>query len=263
MKIKIVFAAAVLIITTSCTKENVIPVAGGEILSKITITEPTINRTGTGHYNYNSQGQLISIIGTNNINTTDTAWSLFIYDAAGHLSSLLVTNNLTGDQYRYDYTSDADGKILTGRGTAMQPNMNLTDCKFVYDAKGRIISDSLFTKNGDLYGYSLLEYDNNDNLLSFQDFVITGSTVFTQGKFTYQYDNKRSPFNKIGKLLYVVAPNANSYFYLTQNNTAVALLDGVPTTPGGHFLYQYYSNDLLHVQKANVSNSLVQEFFYE
>jgi hypothetical protein len=264
MKTKILFAATLLLIIGSCKKENIAPVAGGEILSKVTITEPPINRTSTGHYIYNNAGQLTSIIGTNNvIGNTDTTWSLFTYDASGHLSSLLVTNNTTGNQYQYDYTSDATGNIVTSTGIAMQPNMFLTNCKFVYDAKGRIVSDSFFTKNSDLYGYSLLEYDNYDNISNFQDFVIVGSTVSTQGKFTYQYDNKRSPFSKIGKLLYQIAPGAKSYFYLNKNNTTVALLEGVPDTPGGYFVYQYYDNDLLHVQKANATYSLVQEFFYE
>ena len=264
MNTKILIAAATLLVFVSCKKEDSVPVAGGEILRKVTITEPVTNRIGTGQYIYNSQGHLTSIIGTNNvIGNTDTTWTLFTYDAGGHLSSLLVTKNTIGNQYQYDYTSDADGKILTGTGIAMQSNMIVNDYKFVYDAKGRIISDSIFTKNGDLYGYSLLEYDNNDNISGFQDFVMVGSTVSTQGKFTYQYDNKRSPFNKMGKVLYQIAPNANSYFYLSKNNTTVALLDGVPITPGGHFIYQYYSNDLLHMKKADVSNSLVQEFFYE
>lgn len=264
MKTNILLLATMLLVIASCKKENVGPVSGGENLTKVIFTIPATNIISTGHYIYNNQGQLTSIIGANDaIGNTDTTWSLFTYDAAGHLSSFLVTNNTTGNQYQFDFTSDAKGRLLSFAAIAMQPNMLVNDCKFVYDIQGRIISDSLFTKSGDLSGYSVLEYDNNGNIAAFQDFVVVGSTVSTQGKFTYQYDNKRSPYDKIGKLLFQIAPNANSYFYLTKNNTTVAMLNGVPITPGGRYVYEYYNNNLLHVQKVNVSNSAIQEFFYD
>jgi hypothetical protein len=263
MKTKILFAA-VLLTAGSCKKEKVESIdVGGDRLSKVIITEPAINRAGTGNYVYNSQGQLTSIVGTNNQNNTDTTWSLFTYNSSGHLSSFLVTNTVTGNQYKYDYTTDADGKVLSGKGTAMQPNMHVDNVKFAYDAKGRIISDSLFWPNGELHGYSLLQYDNGDNVVSSQDFYLVDTTISTIGKFTYQYDNKRSPFNKIGTLLYVVSPGSNGYFHLSKNNTTVAWLDSARLTPGGYFIYQYYNNDLLYTKKANVTNSLLQEFFYE
>ena len=265
MKTNILIAAvAILFVMASCKKENILPDANGELLTKVILTELVTNKSGTGNYFYNELGQLTSIVGNNNdINSPDTTWSLFTYNAAGHLSSLLVTNNTTGHQYKYNYTSDAAGKILTCTGEAMQPNMYLHDVKFVYNRNGRITSDTSFTKTGEMDGYSVLEYDNNSNISAYQDFVITGATVYSQGKFTYQYDNKRSPFNKIGKLLYQIAPNSNSYFYLNKNNTVLVFLNGVPFTPGGNFVNQYYSNDLLRFQRLNVNNSLVQEFFYK
>jgi hypothetical protein len=64
-------------------------------------------------------------------------------------------------------------------------------------------------------------------------------------------------------LLYQVAPGANSFFYLNKNNAVVVFLNGTPITPGGNFVNQYYGNDLLHLQKVNIPNALVQEFFYE
>lgn len=92
MKTKILFAVATLLVIGSCKKEDVGPVAGGEILRKVTITEPANNKISVQHYIYNNQGHLTSIIGTNNlIGNTDTAWSLFTYDAGG--AFIITTRN--------------------------------------------------------------------------------------------------------------------------------------------------------------------------
>ncbi len=57
--------------------------------------------------------------------------------------------------------------------------------KYVYDGKSRITPGSLCSVGGGLYSYSLLEYDNSDDVISFQQFINQGQTFYIQVKFTY------------------------------------------------------------------------------
>jgi hypothetical protein len=257
-------AVSVIFIAASCQKQTTINETG-EKLSRITIYIPASGETGTSQYGYNNQGQLTEIFSTNDKHAGDTTRQLLTYNGTGQLVSSLVTDNINGGFYRYDFIKDVNGNIAGANCTPLRSGMEVKHVRYVYDGKGRVISDSLYwPATGQLYSWNVIEYDNNDNVTAYQQFVKNGSSIYTQGKFTYTYDDKRSPFSdRLGLFLFTALQGGDGYFYLSKNNPTAAYLNGVATTPGGHFVYEYYNNNLLHTSAVNVTGSQVQEFFYK
>jgi YD repeat-containing protein len=249
-----------LIALISCTKEDILP-SGNEKLTKIEIFDPSGQNTSIAEYKYDNNGNLIEI-STSNGTATNGKQSL-LYDVSGKIISNTLTNSVSGNVYKYDFQVDLKGRIIKATGTSFLPNLIIDDHTYTYDTQGRLIIDSVFTRSGSVHSYVNFEYDNNNNIIAYQQYVNDGTAIILVSNMTLQYDTKRSPYFKIGQVLYTsLGGSGVSYFYLSKNNPVSVTLNGTIITPGGNFIYQYYSNSLLKTSTVNVPNPIKFTFYY-
>jgi hypothetical protein len=261
-------AIAFLFILISCRK-NDIPQDGNEKLTKLEIYDPIGQRTFTTNYTYDNTGKLTEVYSFTSGSSYTEKQSL-TYDASGKITSNTRSNNVDGDIFRYDFQVDGNGRIIKALATSFSPGLLMDSHIYAYDNKGNLISDSTFPQPGSVYMqngskgvYVHFEYDNNNNVVAYQQYVKEDDTaVYTQGRWTFDYDNKRSPYSKVGQTLYTCLSGGVDYFYLSRHNPTRASLDNTVITPGGNFVYQYYDNALLKTSRLNVSNTLMTTFYY-
>jgi len=255
MTAKTLFSIGLLLGLISCAKEN-IKHSGNEKLTKIETLNPANQITSFSEYKYDGSGKLIEISGSG----TYTGKQALLYDASGKIISMILNTSVSGNVYKYDFQTDLKGRIIKATGTAFQPNLVMADHIYTYDAQGRLIIDSLFNKNGSINSYFNFEYDKNDNIIAYQQYVNQGTSIVLVNTMSFKYDNKRSPYFNIGQLLYT--SGVGSDFYLSRNNQISASLNGTIITPGGHFVYEYYPNSLLKTSTVNEPNSIKFKFYY-
>lgn len=244
----------------SCSKENIIP-SGNEKLTKIETYNPSNQTTSIAEYKYDNNSNLIEIYASGG-NASNEKQSL-LYDASGKIISNTLTNNVSGNVYKFDFQSDPNGRIIKATGTSFLPNLIIDDHIYTYDTQGRLIIDSVFTQSGSIHSYVKFEYDNNSNVVAYKQYVNNGSAIILVNSMTFEYDTQRSPYFKLGQILYTsLGGSGVSYFYLSKNNPIRATLNGTIITPGGNFLYQYYPNLLLKTSTVNVPNAIKFTFYY-
>lgn len=260
MTAKTLLTAGLLMGLVSCAKENIVP-SGNEKLTKIETYNPSNQNTSIQEYKYENNGNLIEINASGGNASNEK--QLLIYDNAGKIISNTLTNNVSGNVYKYDFQTDLDGRIIKAKGTSFLPNLIMNNHNYTYDALGRLIIDSVFTLSGSIHSYVNFDYDNNSNIIAYQQYVNDGTAIVLVNSMTFQYDTKRSPYFQIGKLLYTsLGGSGVSYFYLSKNNPISATLNGSIITPGGNFVYQYYPNSLLRTSTVNVPNTIKFTFYY-
>jgi|GEM_PF-1656107 YD repeat-containing protein len=242
----------------SCSKEN-ISFDGNEILTKIETYNPSTQTTTALEYKYDNFGKLIEIVSSGNPSSDKQT---FLYDANGNLISNTLSNNLSVNLYKYDFVVDSKGRIIKATGTSFLSNLTIANHTYTYDIQGRLIIDSVFNQSGSIHSYINFTYDNNNNVIEYQQFVNHGTSIIKSSTMVIEYDSKRSPYFRIGQTLYTSLGGSVSYFYLSKNNPIKATLNNTVITPGGNFIYQYYPNSLLRTSTANVANSIVFTFYY-
>jgi hypothetical protein len=248
------------LLSFSCSKENVEPVEN-EKLTKIETYNPSSQNTSTTEFKYDDVGNLIQI--SSSSGNLSNEKQTFLYNSSGKLLSNTLSNNVSGAIYKYDFQLDVNGRIVKAVGTSFLPSLTIDNHNYTYDPQGRLIIDSVFTKSGSFHSYVNFDYDNNNNVIAYQQFVNNGVSIISQGRMSFQYDNKRSPYFKVGELLYTsLGGSGVSYFYLSRNNPTVATLNNSILTPGGNFIYQYYPNSLLKTSTVNVPNATSFRFYY-
>ncbi len=260
MTAKTLLTIGLLLGLISCAKENIIP-SGNEKLTKIETYNPANQNTSIAEYKYDNKGNLVEIYASGG-NASNEKQSL-LYDSSGKIISNTLTNNVSGNVYKFDFQSDPNGRIIKATGTSFLPNLIIDNHIYTYDTQGRLIIDSVFTQSGSIYSYVNFEYDNNDNIIAYQQFVNNGVSIVKVNSMSFQYDTKRSPYFKVGQRLYTsLGGSGVSYFYLSKNNPVSATLNGTIITPGGNFIYQYYSNSLLKTSTVNVTKAIKFTFYY-
>lgn len=260
MTSKTLFNIGLLLGLISCAKENIIP-SGNEKLTKIETYNPSNQNTSIAEYKYDNSGNLIEINASGG-NAFNEKQSL-LYDASGKIISNTLTNSVSGNVYKFDFQLDLDGRIIKATGTSFLPNLTIDNHIYTYDTQGRLIIDSVFTQSGSIHSYVNFEYDDNSNIIAYQQYVNDGTAIVLVNSMTFQYDIQRSPYFKVGQLLYTsLGGSGVSYFYLSKNNPIRATLNGAIITPGGNFVYQYYPNSLLKTSTVNVPNAIKFTFYY-
>lgn len=258
MTAKTLLTIGLLIGLISCSKENVIT-SGNEKLTRIETYNPTNQNTSIAEYKYDNSGNLIEINATGTFNEKQS----LLYDASGKIISNTLTNSVSGNVYKYDFQTDLNGRIIKAIGTSFSPNLIIDNHVYTYDIQGRLIIDSVFTQSGSIHSYVNFQYDNNSNVIAYQQYVNNGSAIVLVNSMTFQYDTKRSPYFKVGQILYTsLGGSGVSYFYLSKNNPIRATLNGAIITPGGNFVYQYYPNSLLKTSTVNLPNTIKFTFYY-
>ena len=258
MTAKTLLTVGLLVGFISCAKEKIIS-SGNERLTKIETYNPTNKSTSIAEYKYDNIGNLIEI----NASGDFTEKQSLLYDASGKIISNTLTNSISGNVYKYDFQVDQNGRIIKATGTSFVPNLVIDNHIYTYDTQGRLIIDSVFTQSGSINSYVNFEYDNNSNVIAYKQYVNNGTAIVLVNSMTFQYDSKRSPYFKVGQILYTsLGGSGVSYFYLSKNNTITATLNGTIITPGGNFVYQYYPNSLLKTSTVNVPNKVKSTFYY-
>jgi hypothetical protein len=249
----------ILSVTFFSCKKNDSLIRGHERLSKSEILTSSGQVYSSSEYNYNSTGNLTAIIHSGSLRVVQQ----INYNQLGQLQSSIVSNSVVGDQYKFDFHIDGIGRIIKAIGTALQPNTFIDNHTYTYDPKGRLLIDSVFTQSGTLNSFVNFEYDNNDNVVAYQQFISQGTSFYSPGRWTFQYDRKRSPFNSIGQLLYTsIGGGGVSYFLLSKNNLLKMSLNDNEVTPGRGFKYEYYGNSLLKTSTVKEANALVETYYY-
>lgn len=258
MTAKTLLTIVLLMTLISCTKENITS-SGNEKLTKIETYYPANQIISTSEYKYDNSGNLTEI---NAVGTFNEKQSL-LYDASGKIISNTLTNSVSGNVYKYDFQTDLNGRIIKANGTSFLPSLIIDNHIYTYDTEGRLIIDSVFTQSGSIHSFVNFQYDNNSNVIAYKQYVNDGTAIVLINSMTFQYDAKRSPYFKVGQILYTsLGGSGVSYFYLSKNNPTVATLNGAIITPGGNFVYQYYSNSLLKISTTNAPNTMKFAFYY-
>ena len=123
---------------------------------------------------------------------------------------------------------------------------------YVYDTKGRLITDTSYTGQTSLHPsitpeqISSFFYDPNDNLIKVDNNYVWPVGTSRHQIYTSGFDNKINPFKNFGLIPYLAY---STPFLLSSNN---------PQTQD--FQYEYYDNGLL---KKISYKSVTQEYFYE
>lgn len=258
MTAKTLLIIGLLTIVVSCNKENNIP-SGYEKLTKIETYNSEGTITSVAEYIYDNSDNLIEINATGSFNEKQS----LLYDASGKIISNTLTNSVSGNVYKYDFQRDLNGRIIKAIGTSFLSNLIIDNHIYTYDTQGRLIIDSVFTQSGSIHSYVNFQYDNNSNVIAYQQYVNNGSAVVLVNSMTVEYDTKRSPYFKFAQMLYTsLGGGGVSYFYLSKNNPIRATLNGIITTPGGNFINQYYPNSLLKTSTANLPIGIIFKFYY-
>lgn len=258
MTAKTLLSIAILMTLISCSKENITS-SGNERLTKIETYFPANQIISTAEYKYDNSGNLAEINAIGSFNEKQTLH----YDAFGKIISNSLTNSISGNVYKYDFQTDLSGRIIKANGTSFLPNLIIDNHTYTYDTYGRLIIDSVFTQSGSIHSFVNFQYDNNSNVIAYQQYVNNGTAIVLVNSMTVQYDNKRSPYSKIGQMLYTALGGSGvSYFYLSKNNPMIATLNDTIITPGGNFVYQYYPNSLLKISTTNAPNTMRFAFYY-
>jgi len=259
MTAKTLLTIGLLTALISCTKENIMP-SGNEKLTKIEIFDPSGQNNSIAEYKYDNNGNLIEI---NFAGGNASGKQSLLYDASGKIISNTLTNSVSGNIYKFDFQVDLNGRIIKAIGTSFLPNLIMDNHSYTYDTQGRLIIDSVFTQAGSVHSYVNFEYDNNNNVIAYRQYVNDGTAIILVSNMTFHYDTKRSPYFKVGQVLYTsLGGSGVSYFYLSKNNPVSAILNGTIITPGGNFVYQYYPNSLLKTSELNVPNTIKFTFYY-
>lgn len=260
MTAKLLLLVATSALLFSCKKDYVLPKEQDRLV-QIQINAPANQVTTYVDYKYDSKGLLTEIASSASGVVADK--QTLVYDASGKIKSNTLSNNVAGDIYRYDFEVDANGRINKAICTAILPTLQVDDHTYTYDTNGRLVKDSVFTKAGVLSSYVDFTYDNNDNVIAYQQYVLNGTPTPASNKMTFEYDNNKSPYSKIGQLLYTsLGGSGIAHFYLSKNNTIRESLNNAVITPGGKFIYQYYSNSLLRTSMVNDPNAEKFTFIY-
>ena len=127
------------------------------------------------------------------------------------------------------------------------PNIpNKTVNTYSYDSKGRLIADTVYNHlSEDVYSYTALTYDGDDNNIQWQSFTNSPSGFQSPGVITASYNTNLVPYHNLGLPTYFIRGN-NFYFnsgenFLSRNNyIQVKYYDGTKID----YSYQYYSNGL-------------------
>lgn len=219
----LLFAAVI-----SCNKDN-LPDAPGETL--VTIDYDMGGALYSEALQYDAQNRLSQLI------SPGQKVHELQYNAQGQLSgiiykdiALLPGQVIHSSQFSYD----ANGHIikkLTTSGAAIVKEVNYT-----YNTAGRLIADTQY-QSGNAPRYNTYTYDSKGNIERLEEFRLIGGVFTSNGVFTFEYDNKLSPYHKTGQLLYYLNEHPN---YLFKSNILRSSYNGVHT--GRTYMYEYYSN---------------------
>lgn len=227
-------ATIILITLARCTK-NDLPTANGNQLQK------AINSWGDSIsytiFNYDQQDRLIEIIDSSNNNRNyNPKIATLGYDSHGKLANYLFKVAM-GTPVSASFVYDGNGRVI--KKITDQAGVPKFTNIYAYDTKGRLIADTLMDHDL-IRGYSLFQYDKNDNVIEWHSIISKSSTFTIEHHFTYYfaYDNKPNSYSSIGKNIYFVRGGRPEL--LSKNNLLQIKWSGAQID----YTYEYYNSGL-------------------
>jgi hypothetical protein len=153
---------------------------------------------------YDDQNRLKSIVDSENTNFSK-AFTSFVYDADGRLLKKIYSNDYSSDvgldSFWYDHDNNIAGKIYgNSYTTAMDIRGKNT---YGYDRLGRLTGDTTYSYwSENIVEYVIYTYDNNDDVISWQEFHNAGGAMKSDGIVFLSYNNSMNPYFDIRMPIY-------------------------------------------------------------
>ena len=156
---------------------------------------------------------------------------------------------------------DASGRIVKKVSLNALTNIDPTRNSYSYDAKGRLIADSIHSYwANEIFGYITYTYDDNDNIIQAMDYEKLSGPMQIQSIMQGSYDSKTNPYNRLAVLGYII--NQNDVYLSKNNRNSEKYQGGTIVT----FDYNYYGNGLpkrLSVKDNSDPSITYLDFVYE
>jgi hypothetical protein len=251
----------------ACTKSDQ-PSESKQRLKKIINRDQGSDSAGYRNFNYDSQGNIISIedsnsqthmwrtfISYNNQNNMVKAIRLHYYGALNNVLSQRT------DSFVYDNSNRIIKKLtLSGNGSYQINNT------YNYDGQNRLLVDSMYFSSGGPSAYFKFSYNGNDNVILFEKFENSSGTIQKTINTKASYSLKNNPFYASTSLLYFLFYSED--FQLLSKNAPLQIVYRLGYTTD--YSYEYFDNGLHKklTEKYNEPNDptpsiSTTEFFYE
>jgi hypothetical protein len=221
------FIAALLLLLISCQKENTTTLPENHKLT--TAISRWHDSAFYSFFHYDDQNRLTSIVDSENTNHSKRFTS-FIYDQDGKWIKSIYTsdNNTIVGEDSFFYQNDR--MVLKKYTNSLVSNRNT----YTYDSQGRLIGDTTYSYwSNDIAGYVVYTYDNNDDIISWQEYFSENGILKSDGVISATYNSSINPFSNIGLPLYIFTQD-NSMISKHQR-TAVTYYDGTTV----NYTYEY------------------------
>jgi len=248
-------AASLILLLFACSKDS--PVStGGSVLT--TTIWRWHDSAGFAYFHYDQQNRLTSIVDSENTNHSKHFTSFF-YDAAGKLIKSIYTNDLNNTVAQDSFWYDKDDIVKRTYSDSWGYHGNAT---FSYDGQGRLTGDTSYSPSGNVYGFTDYTYDQDDNIIRWQEYYDRLGTMESWGVVSASYNSSINPYYGLGVPFYVMSyDNSILSKHLRKQ---VTYYDGTVQ----NFVYDYYPNGvvkriaLISTQSGH-TDSTTLEFFYQ
>ena len=198
------------IILSSCTKEVPQINSGKRIIQIIPSGADSI---GYVWFTYDNQNRLIGV--KDSIDHYPTVYySTLQYDNQGRVNKVITSGDFTSNiTLLYNNNNQVIEKILKNADSSTMGEIT----RYYYDAKNRMIRDSLYSDLNatNAYGYASFAYDDNDNLINMIWHPQNNGQWVAYQEFDYLgYDNKLNVYKDLKVLWYILEDN----MILSKNN---------------------------------------------
>ncbi len=250
----LLFVVSLLI--AACTKDN--PVSAGG--SRLTMT---IGRwhdsAGYAYFYYDQQNRLASIVDSENTNHSKR-FASFVYAATGKLVESIYTNDVNSTVAQDSFWYDDDHIIKKTYSDSWNNSGNIT---FSYDGQGRLTGDTSYNnRTGNVFGFTDYTYDEDDNIVSWQEHHDELGVMKSWGIASASYNSSINPYYDLGVPLFVIT--RDNSILSKHLRKQVMYYDGTIL----HFVYEYYPGGnvkrLTSISTQNgYTDSTTLEFFYQ
>ena len=260
-------ATSLILLLIACEKEKSFSTNGSTAVNSSRLTKAISRWQDSATYSfyyYDDQNRLKNIVDSENTNFSK-AFTSFVYDAAGRLLKKIYTSGHNSDagvdSFWYDGNDNIAGKIYSNQyATAIGVRRKNT---YTYDARGRMIADTTYSyRSEDIIEYVTYTYDNNDNIVSWQEFHDEGGIMKTDGIISASYTNLVNPYFDLRSSLYTIW---YGNWILSKHLSARVIYDGGTIE---NYTYEFYPGGsvkklIATEDSGGYSDITTLEFFYE
>ena len=244
------------LLIAACTKDNLVSPGGSRLTMTIWRWHDS---AGYAYFYYDPQNRLASIVDSENTNHSKR-FASFVYDATGKLVKSIYTNDVNSIVAQDSFWYDNDHIV---RKTYLDSWNNTGNIRFSYDGQGRLTGDTSYANiTGNIYGFTDYTYDQDDNMVSWQEHHDELGVMKSWGITSATYNSSINPYYDLGLPLFVI----------TRDNSILSkhLRKQVTDYNGTiqNFTYEYYPGGNVKrltsiSSQSGHTDSTTLEFFYQ